>query len=153
MEIKEYRSENLEEFKRLFAELQTFEKSVYPGRAEPTPEFMEKLTQSLIDDVNKQQGKIYLAYVEEKAAGFVAGYVEEDVENDNTYFRIDSLVTSEKFRNKGVAKSLMDRVEEYAKSMGQTKIGMGVLSGNKKAYKYYRKLGFDDYGIEMIKSI
>lgn len=153
IDISEYKPENLRELKRLFTELQTYEKSVYSGRAEPTTDYMDKLTQALIDDVNKQQGKIYLAYVDGEAVGFIAGYVEEDIENDDTYFRIDSLVTLEKFRSKGIAKSLMDRVEEYAKSIGQTKIGLGVLSGNKNAYEYYRKQGFSDYGIEMLKSV
>lgn len=153
LKIVEYTEDKLENFKRLYTELMIFEKSIYPERGEPTEKFMNKLCHEMIKEVSEKQGKIYLAYIDGEPVGFIAGYVAEDIENNTDYFRIDSLVTTEKFRNQGIAGELINKIEDYAKSIGQTKVGLGVLSGNTSAYQYYKKLGFEDYAIEMLKNL
>ncbi len=153
LEIKVYSETDRESLEKLFKELQAFERSLWPNRAEPTEEFIKKLTSALLKEVSEKRGVIYLAFDNNTPCGFIGGYVEEDIENQKDYFRIDSFVVLQENRGQGVGSKLIDKIEEHAKKVGQTKIGLGVLAGNMSAYEIYKKLGFKDYGIEMIKDV
>ncbi len=153
IEIKEYSETNRKDLEKLFSELQSFERSLWPDRAEPTEKFIKKLTDALLKEIEEKQGVLYLAFDNNYPCGFVGGYIEEDIENQKDYFRIDSLVVTEKYRGLRVGSNLVEKIELHARNVGQSKIGLGVLSGNVSAYKTYQKLGFKDYGIEMIKDL
>ena len=151
--VGEYKVKNKEDLKNLFIELQAYEKTIWSDRAESTEEFVAKFIDELLEEVKMKNGKVYLAFENEVPVGFIAGYIERDSENNSDYFRIDSLVVKRDFRNKGVGTRLVEKIGEYAKSTGQSKVGLGVLVGNFSAYDYYKRLGFKDYGIEMIKNL
>jgi len=151
--IKEYVEDNKSILRELFLELQKYEKDIYNGRAEPTNEFMDKIIDELLKEVAEKNGKIFMAFDNVIPVGFVAGFKEKDFENDTDYFRLDSLFVVIDYRKRGIGSELVGKSVEYAKSIGLTQVGLGVLSGNKNAYQYYQKRGFKDYGIELLKDI
>lgn len=151
--IKEYQKEESEDLRQLFKELQNYEKSIFSERAEPTEAYVNKIIDSMVEDVENKQGKIYFAFEESRAVGYGFGYVEKDVENDTAYFFIDALLVTEDQRGKGIGEKLIAKMEEYAMGLSLPKIQIGVLAVNKSAYKLYKKLGFKDYGIELLKDL
>ncbi len=55
---------------------------------------------------------------------------------------IENLCVIEAEQKSGIGKILMDEVFEYCKQNSIKEIKLGVFNDNKKAYKFYEKLGF-----------
>lgn len=62
---------------------------------------------------------------------------------------MDGLFVEERFRNKGVAHSLIDNVKEWCKENGISIITVNVLSKNKIPYNLYKEIGFEDFYVNM----
>lgn len=59
---------------------------------------------------------------------------------------LDSLVTAEKFRGRGVGTELLDALGEFAKEDGEEIIGLNCDQSNAGAQKLYEKMGFKKTG-------
>ena len=57
---------------------------------------------------------------------------------------IDCFAVKESFRRRGIGKSLMAFVSQYAKEQGCTDLRLGVKSFNKDAYNFYKSVGFNE---------
>ncbi len=61
---------------------------------------------------------------------------------------IHDLFVVPEYRNRGLARRLIDRLEELARERGCCKLTLEVLSGNRPAQASYRKAGFAPYRLD-----
>lgn len=66
---------------------------------------------------------------------------------------ITELIVSQKARGKGIGKVLMNKMEEYFKSLGCEYILLDVFAYNSNAIKFYEKEGYHSRMYKEIKKI
>lgn len=96
-----------------------------------------------MDEVNKYEGKIFLA-----------------VEKENTYdfcapkrARVTELIVSNNCRSNGIGKKLLNKMESYFEDVGCQGVLIDVFAYNEKALKFYYKNGYFNRNIEVMKKL
>lgn len=64
---------------------------------------------------------------------------------------IDDLEVLKKYQRKGIAKRLLNEIEKKARAKGVKYGNITLNVKNKPAYGLYKKNGYDDFAIEMVK--
>ena len=101
-----------------------------------------------LEKVKNYDGKCYLAIENNKAVGLIMGTIRKYGEYDYLDYKcpkegeIIELIVSQKIRGKGIGKALMDKMEEYFKSVDCKYILVDVFTYNEKAIKFYDKSGY-----------
>lgn len=159
MEIIDYSNDYDNDIKDLLVELQ--EHIVMIDREKYnilTPEYRNKYFEKTMDEVNKYEGKIFLAIEEGKAIGLIIGLINN--EDENTYDfsapkrgRVTELVVSKNCRSNGIGAQLLNKMESYFKSVGCKGILIDVFAYNENAQKFYYKNGYFNRNIEVMKKI
>jgi len=104
----------------------------------------------------RNRASILVAKVNGKKAGFVLYKIDkwfypwyrDDIRRN---LCVLELFVDEKYRGKGVGTALMKRIEEIAKKKNVKLIFLYVHVKNKKAIKFYKKLGFGEIFYQMRK--
>lgn len=86
-------------------------------------------------------GRLYIAYYENKVAGCIAMRKLNDAECE-----MKRLYVKPEFRNKGIAKRLVEKIISDAKEIGYSNMLLDTLPFLQTAIKMYNKMGF--YEIE-----
>ena len=144
--IIEYNTEYKEQVKDLLVELQNYLIDIDDWHTQVMlPEYREKIFEMDINKVKKQNGKIYLSVDNGIVIGLIIGIVEEKDEIDkltNDCAKTGSvleLVVKSNIRGNGIGKSLLERIEEYFKSINCKRINIEVFGPNKKGLNFYEK--------------
>jgi len=158
--IREYQEGDRELLQSLVEKLMDFVVDIDPvRRIRRMKKFGEVNTLKLLKKINENVGKIYFAKLDGKVIGYVAGFCPKQSKENllevipTKLGVIDDLYIDERFRGKGVGKILMEKMEKYFKSMDCDSIWIEVFAPNKKAHDYYKKLGFVDREIGMLKRL
>jgi ribosomal protein S18 acetylase RimI-like enzyme len=69
------------------------------------------------------------------------------------YGHIFLIYVDPQHRRQGIATALIDRAKDWAKSRGQTHIGLQVFINNDNALNLYQNLGFQTRSLLMLKNI
>lgn len=104
----------------------------------------EKLTAELSDP----DTEFYFVWMDNEIAGYLKinfGASQSDVKDDQS-LEIERIYVLEKFKGKGVGKSLYTKATEIARGKNLDYIWLGVWEENHKAISFYRKLGFVEFG-------
>jgi ribosomal protein S18 acetylase RimI-like enzyme len=120
----------------------------------------QRFYKSMLRDVKKSNGKIFIAEAEGKVAGFVAGVIF-DVGKIKDEFdckphrmgRIKELFLNEKYRGNGTGKKLMDAMQSYFKENHCFKVNVEVFSPNANSLSFYKKYGFNERNVDLVKVI
>lgn len=154
MQIIEYDSKYDEQIKDLLVELQNYLIDIDDWHTQVMlPEYRENIFKMDMDKVRKQNGKIYLSLENNIVIGLVIGIVEEKDEIDkitNDCARTGSileLIVKNNIRGNGIGKSLLEKMEEYFKSINCKRINIEVFGPNIKGLNFYEK---NDYVIRDI---
>jgi len=88
-----------------------------------TDEYREKYFQKTIDEVNKYNGKIFLAIESENIIGIIIGVINNEEESTYDFKapkrgRVTEFVVSKKYLLNGVGKQLLTAMETYFKEVG-----------------------------------
>ncbi len=91
--------------------------------------------------------------------GSIVGYLKAEVEkrsptklyNKKLYIR--HLVVLKEYRNKRIGTQLIKEVEKIAESKGIPFITLKTSPKNKEALDFYKRLGFEDIYIELVKGV
>ena len=146
MKIIEYDSIYDEQIKNLLVELQNYLIDIDDWHTQVMiPEYRENIFKLDMNKVKKQNGKIYLSIENSIVNGLIIGIVEEKDEIDkltNDCAKTGSvlgLVVKSNIRGNGIGKSLLDKIEEYFRSIYCKRINIEVFGPNKKGLNFYEK--------------
>lgn len=121
-------------------------------------EFGEIYTNNLFQKIKTHKGIMFVAYDENIPIGMVAGIIEEYTKNDEIEnvplktARVLELIVNEKYRGKKLGLLLMKAIEEYFHQIECDIVYVKVFEPNKKARNLYKKLGYQDRMIDMVKN-
>jgi GNAT superfamily N-acetyltransferase len=154
--IREAESRDRSALVDCYHELQAFEQTIEPNRAE-ADDISEKYVDDLISWCAKYSGAIFVAEVQGEVVGFssvLARVPSEDlIERDPEFAEITDLVVRQPYRRSGIGALLLEAAESHAVSIGATRLRICVLSANTDAHRLYQRCGFRDNEIVLEKRI
>ena len=114
--------------------------------------------EKLLKDMDEKPGAIFMA---DNSAGTPVGWtvVQEIlapvfvIAEERRQAYIAELYLEERARGTGTGRALIAACEEWAKAQGILIIGIGVLPGNARAHDVYRRAGYRDYAVELLKRL
>ena len=160
MQIIEYEEKYLDDVKNLLVELEEYILSIDEDNLDQLhPDYRDKMSLLDLQEVNENNGKCYLAIENDKAVGLIMGIIKKFEENDYLDYKcpkegeITELIVTSKTRSKGVGQALINKMEEYFKSVGCEYILVDVFAYNKKGISFYDKQGYHSRMYTEIKKI
>ena len=111
-----------------------------------------------MEEVNKYEGKIFLAKEENKIIGLIISVINNEEEETYDFKapkrgRITELIVSKDYRSSKVGQKLLDKMEEYLKSVGCKGILIDCFAYNTNAENFYHKNCYFNRTIEMSKKL
>ena len=147
--IVEYEDKYLEDVKDLLVELEEYIISIDEDKLDRLhSDYRDKMAILDLKEVNENNGKCYLAIENDKVIGLIMGTIIKFDENDYLDYKcpkegeITELIVSKNIRSKGVGNLLIEKLEEYFKSVGCEYILVDVFAYNKNAIKFYDNKGY-----------
>ena len=160
IEIIEYNEKYLEDVKDLLVELEEYIISIDKDNLDIIhEEYRDKMTMIDLEEVNNNNGKCYLAIENTKVIGFIMGTISKYDEFDYLDYKcpkrgeITELIVTNKIRNKGIGKLLINKMEEYFKNEDCEYIIVDVFGYNETGINFYNKNGYHTRMETMIKKI
>ena len=93
---------------------------------------------------NEIYGRIWLVMVEDTPAGYVALTLGYSLEYHGRDAFVDEIFLREPYRGKGIGTQTFAFLEAECQKFGVTALHLEVMPENRKAYDFYRKLGYRD---------
>ncbi len=160
MKIIEYEDKYLEDIKDLLVELEEYIISIDQDNLDVLhKEYREKMVILDLNEVKDNNGKCFIAIEDNKAVGLIMGCIFPYDEYDYLDYKcpkrgeITELIVSKKSRIKGIGTLLMNKMEDYFKSVGCEYIFVDVFAYNKNAINFYDKKGYHSRMFTKIKKI
>ena len=160
MEIIEYDDKYLDDVKDLLVELEEYIVSIDKDHLDQVhPEYHEKMALVDLDEVNKNNGICYLAFENDKVIGLIMGMIPPYNEYDYLDYKcpkrgeITELIVTNKIRSNGIGQKLINKMEEYLKSVGCEYVIVDVFAYNEIGKKFYSKNDYHASMETMIKKI
>ncbi len=160
MKIIEYEDKYLEDIKDLLVELEEYIISIDQDNLDVLhKEYREKMAILDLNEVKDNNGKCFIAIEDNKAVGLIMGCIFPYDEYDYLDYKcpkrgeITELIVSKRSRIKGIGTLLMNKMEDYFKSVGCEYIFVDVFAYNKNAINFYDKKGYHSRMFTNIKKI
>ncbi|MBQ3020746.1 MAG: GNAT family N-acetyltransferase [Bacilli bacterium] len=160
VEVIEYNEQYLEDVRDLLVELEEYILSIDKDNLDQLhPEYREKKAILDLEEVNNYNGKCYLAIENGKAIGLIMGCIPPYDEYDYLDYKcprrgeITELIVTNKTRSKGIGQKLINKMEEYFKSVGCEFIIVDVFAYNEIGKNFYSKNNYHTRGEIRIKKI
>ena len=100
---------------------------------------------------------LLVAEAGEKLVGFVHAIVRDTpaipVFVPRCYAIVDSVVVKSGFQNRGIGRTLMERMHEWAIAKGATSIELNVYEFNETAISFYEGLGYQAFSRKLSKEL
>ena len=158
--VIEYESKYIEDVKDLLVELEKYILTIDKDKLDRLQHnYREKMAILDLEKVDNYNGKCFLAIENGKAVGLIMGTIPPYNEYDYLDYKcpkrgeVTELIISSKVRSKGIGSKLMDKMEEYFKSVGCEYIIINVFAYNENAIKFYEKQGYHTRMLVDIKKI
>ncbi len=116
--IREYTNHDVESITSCLVELQEFEQLMDPKRLKNL-RIAEEYLQHLLELCKQGKGKIFVVEVNHEVIGMISIYIDHHLRGLKYKEKgavISDLMILPEYRERGIAKELLERVEEYAKS-------------------------------------
>ena len=133
MEVLLANLEQLEEVSELFDQYRVFYKQ---------PTDLESAMKFLQERLQQHDSTIFIARDNGIAIGFTQLYPSFSSVSMKRIWILNDLFVDEHSRNKGVAKSLMNKAEEFARSTGAVRIALSTQISNPIAQYLYESRGY-----------
>lgn len=144
--IVEYSSKYLEDVKDLLVELEEYLVSIDQDHLDQIhSDYRDKMAIVDLNDIKNNNGKCYLMIENDKAIGLIMGCIFPYGEYDYLDYKcpkrgeITELIVSKKSRSKGVGQKLINKMEEYFKSVGCEYVLVDVFAYNEIGKNFYNK--------------
>ena len=146
MQIIEYGDKYLDDVKDLLVELEEYIVSIDKDNLDQVhPEYREKMAIIDLDEVKNNNGKCYIVVEDDKAIGLIMGCIFPYDEYDYLDYKcpkrgeITELIVSKNARSNGIGNMLMNKMEDYFKSVGCEYVLVDVFAYNENAIKFYER--------------
>ena len=100
---------------------------------------------------------LFVAELDGNVVGFVHVIIKEapdiPVFIQRQYVVIDNLLVKSGFRNHGIGKLLMDKIQEWSLLRGVTSVELNVYEFNSSAISFYGKCGYKTFSRRMHKKL
>lgn len=155
--IVEYNSKYDEDIKNLLLELGEHISSIdKEGYNIITEEYREKYFNATMEDISKNNGKMFLMLESDKVIGLIIGIINNEETSDYDFKApkrgiITEFVISKELRSNGYGTKLLYKMEEYLYSLGCESILLGAFAYNDKAINFYERNGYHIRMTDMIK--
>jgi len=104
--------------------------------------------------LSKDKAVCYIARLEGKSVGYLSGYIiDEPSVYQEIVARLNEIVVDEKYRGKGIGQKLILQFEKWCTDNMVKYINLSAFNDNENAMSVYRKIGFEDYSVGLIKKI
>jgi ribosomal protein S18 acetylase RimI-like enzyme len=160
LEIREYRSSDESRVVELMEDFQDYLVGIdYMKRTRRMPEYGISYVSRLLRKINNNDGVIYLAESQGHIIGLIAAAIEVQSKDDllecipSKAGRILELFVQSRYRGQSIGKLLMERGEAYLKEQGCDELRVEVFEPNVNAHNFYKKLGYQDRIIDLIKKV
>ena len=160
MQIIEYEDKYLEDVKDLLVELEEYIVSIDKDNLDQVhPEYRDKMAILDLEEVKNNNGKCYLAINNDKVVGLIMGCISKYDEYDYLDYKcpkrgeITELIVSKNVRNSGLGQQLMEKMENYFKSIDCEYVVIDVFAYNNLAINFYNKQGYHTRGLIDIKKL
>ena len=160
MIIKEYEDKYLENVKDLLVELEEYIVSIDEDHLDQVgKDYREKMALIDLQEIKENNGKCYLAIDNNKVVGLIMGIVILYKEEDYLDYKcpksgnIIELIITKEYRKHGIGDLLMEKLEQYFKSIGCEYIHVDAFAYNKNAIKFYSQKGYHNRMHNMIKKV
>ena len=160
MKIIEYEEKYLEDVRDLLVELEEYIISIDKDNLDQMHEdYRELMALRDLKEVKENNGKCFLALIEDKVVGLIMGIIPEYGEYDYLDYKcpkrgvITELVVTKNIRSKGIGKELMKRIEEYFLAQGCEYVLIDVFAYNNNALDFYDKNGYHPRMVVDIKKL
>jgi len=158
--IIEYEEKYLDDIKDLLVELEEYIVSIDKDNLDTIhPEYREKMAIVDLEELERNEGKCYLYIENGKALALIMGYVRPYDKYDYLDYKcpragnITELIVSQKLRSKGIGQELINKMEEYFKSINCEYVLVDVFAYNQNAFNFYSKKDYHSRMHTMIKKI
>lgn len=117
----------------------------------------KRYTKKLIRKVNKKSGLILFACDRERVVGCIAGIIERQTQDNllqcvpTRAGRVLELYVESGYRNRGIGRQLMKRIEKYFIQNGCDVVRVKVFGPNRGAHTFYQELDYQDRTIDLMK--
>lgn len=160
MTIIEYEEKYLEDVKDLLVELEKYILTIDEDDLDHLhKDYRDKMAIIDLKEAYENEGKCFLAIDDNKVVGLIMGGIFPYDEYDYLDYKcpkcgeVTELVVSKKVRSSGIGTLLMNKIEEYFKSIGCEYISIDVFAYNKIGINFYEKHGYHTRGLIDIKKI
>ena len=156
MIIREYKLEDREGIEKCIFELQELELNLDSEVRQNSPEITHSYFDYLVKNLEKKDGKIFVAEDEGVIIGFMAVILEEGsapYTKIKHYAYITDIAVLTQYRNQGIGKLLLAEAERFAIKVGLDMLYLDVMAKNNLALDFYHKNGFRDENIGLFKKI
>lgn len=160
MKIIEYEDKYLEDVKDLLVELEEYILTIDKDHLDQLhPEYRDKMAILDLEEVKNNNGKCYIAVEDNKAVAVIMGIVGTYGEYDYLDYKcpkrgeITELIVSKNVRNSGLGQQLMEKMENYFKSIDCEYVVIDVFAYNNLAINFYNKQGYHTRGLIDIKKL
>jgi ribosomal protein S18 acetylase RimI-like enzyme len=151
--ISPYTPENKQALIVLMAELLDALNVLAPDTMASGKESGASYTEEVFEDIAKESGATYMAYAGETAVGFVCAYMRSGGDEVVKWLYVCDLCVTKEYRNKGIGKLLLEKIEEYARGRGIGYLRISALASNEGAVRLYRTAGYKDFGVTLQKKL
>ena len=158
--IIEYDEKYLDDVRDLLVELEEYIVSIDKDNLDTVhPEYREKMAIVDLEELEKNEGKCYLYIENGKALALIMGCVRPYDKYDYLDYKcpragnITELIVSQTIRSKGIGQKLINKMEEYFKSINCEYVLVDVFAYNENAFNFYSKKDYHSRMHTMIKKI
>ena len=105
--------------------------------------------------IKYNNGKVLVVEKENTIIGYLCGGIQEQEKGiefyrkDGIYAELENMFIEEKFRNLGIGSKIVKLFIEWCKGKKVDHINVAAHFQNKKALKFYRRYGFNDYDAKL----
>ena len=160
MQVIEYEDKYLEDVKDLLVELEEYILTIDEDELDQLhPEYREKMALLDLEEVKENNGKCYIAVENNKAIGLIMGTIIKYEDYDYLDYKcpksgeITELIVTQKIRSSGVGQALMNKLEDYFKSVGCEYVIVDVFAYNDIGKNFYNKKDYHARMETMINKI
>ena len=161
VKIIKYSSKYRKDFCLLMEQLQDYLVSIDSlGNLIRPQNYGEKYVNILLNQLKSDKGVILLAFDNDKVVGCIVGIIEKlpiyeilghKIKHKSA--RVIELCVDSEFRGKNIGSLLMNELEKYFISKKCDQIRVEAYAPNKSAHNFYRKCGYLDESIDLVKKI